>query len=241
MKRILSFLLAAAVLAGPSLLQAAPTAEDLIKEHMKALGGADAYKKIKTRQMKGVIDIPMQGISAEMVIMSKAPDKQRTEIDIPGMGKVVEGCDGKTAWSQNPWTGLMDKTGAQLKQAQQQAEFYRDIELLTRYTGWTLKGKETIDGKSTDVLEGKTKEGTVDTLFLDEKTHLLVQLKAEVESEQGRMTVVSKLSDYRDVDGIKMPHSIKIEAGPGGFNMTVKEIKHGLALDDKLFSKPAAQ
>ncbi len=239
MKKALPLLLAAAVFAGHSQLLAAPSAEDLIKEHIKAIGGAEAFKKVKTRQMKGVIDIPMQGISADMVIMSKAPDKQRTEIDIPGMGKVVEAYDGKIAWSQNPWTGLIEKSGGQLKQAQQQAEFYRDVELLSRYTGWTLKGKETVDGKSTDVLEGKTKEGTVDVMYLDDKTHLLVQLKAEAETEQGRMTVISKMGDYRDVDGLKMPHSIKIEAGPGGFNMTVKEIKHDLALDDKLFSKPA--
>jgi hypothetical protein len=170
--------------------------------------------------------------------MSKAPDKQRTELDIPGMGKVVEGYDGKVAWSQNPFTGLIEKSGGQLKQARQQADFYRDVELLTRYTGWTHKGKETIDGKATDVLEGKSKEGTTDLLYLDEKTRLLVQIKTEAETPQGKIPVISKLSDYRDVDGLKLPYKIAVEAGPEGFNMTVTEIKHGLALDDKLFSKP---
>lgn len=76
-------------------------------------------------------------------------------------------------------------------------------------------------------------------MYVDDQTHLLVQLKAEAETEQGKMTVVSKLSDYRDVDGVKVPFSINVEAGPGGFKMTVKEIKHGLELDDKLFAKPA--
>lgn len=239
MKKLFAYTLAAAVLVAHSSLVAAPSAEDLIKEHIKALGGVDAHKKVKTRQMKGVIEIPMQGISADMTIMSKAPDKQRTEIDLPGMGKVIEGFDGKIAWSQNPFTGLLEKSGGQLKQARQQAEFYRDVELLTRYTGWTLKGQETIDGKPTNVLEGKNKDGGVDVLYLDEQTHLLVQLKAEAETEQGKMQVTSKMSDYREVDGLKMPHSIKIEAGPAGFNMKVKEIKHGLDLDDKLFAKPA--
>lgn len=238
MKKLLSFLLAAAVFAGNSPLQAAPSAEELLKEHIQALGGVDAFKKVTTRQMKAVIEIPGAGITADMTIMSKAPDKQRSEIDIPGMGKIIEGYDGKIAWSQNPFMGLVEKSGGQLKQAQQQADFYRDVELLTRYTGWTLKGKETIDGKATDVLEGKSKEGTTDRLYLDEKTRLLVQIKTEVETPQGKVPVVSKLSDYRDVDGLKLPHKIAVEAGPEGFNMTVKEIKHGLALDDKLFSKP---
>ncbi len=238
MKKLLPFLLAAAVFAGHSPLQAAPSAEELLQEHIKALGGADAFKKITTRQMKAEIEIPGAGIKAGMTIMSKAPDKQRTEIDIPDMGKVVEGYDGKVAWSQNPFLGIIEKSGGQLKQARQQADFYRDVELLTRYTGWTHKGKETIDGQTTDVLEGKSKEGTTDLLYLDEKTRLLVQIKTEAETPQGKIPVISKLSDYRDVDGLKLPHKIAVEAGPEGFKMTVKEIKHGIALDDKLFSKP---
>lgn len=240
MKKLLPFLLAAAVFAGPSSLLAAPTAEDLIKEHIAAIGGTEAHRKIKTRQIKAVFDFPTQGLVADMTIMSKAPDKQRTEIDIPGMGKIVEGFDGKVAWSQNPFTGLIEKSGGQLKQAQQQADFYRDVELLTRYASWTLKGKETIDGKSTDVVEGKTKEGTVDVLYLDEKTRLLVQLKTEMESEQGKSTVTIKPGDYRDVDGLKLPFVTAIDTGPGGvLKMTFKEIKHGMELDDKLFTKPA--
>lgn len=239
MKRLILFLLAAAVFAGNSPLRADPSPEDLIKAHLKAIGGVEAYKKIKTRQIKGVIEIAGQGITADMVITSKAPDKQRTEIDLPGMGKVVEGYDGKVGWSKNPWApGVIEKTGGQLKQAQEQADFYRDVELLSRYSEWTYKGRETIDGNSTDVIEGKAKDGSVDTMYLDEKTHLLTQLKTIAETEQGKTTVISKLGDYREVDGIKLPHLINIEAGPGGFKMTVKEIKQGLELADSLFSKP---
>lgn len=238
MKRLLPILVAAAVLAGNSPLQAAPSPEALIKEHLKAIGGVDAYKKIKTRRLKAVIEMPAQGLNADMVIMSKAPDKQRTEIDLPGMGKVVEGYDGKVGWMQNPFSGITEKTGGQLKQAKQQADFYRDVELLSHYSDWTYKGKETIDGKSNDVVEGKANDGTVDTMYLDEDTHLLTQLKTITDTEQGKATIISKLSDYREVDGIKLPHKIEIQAGPAGFKMTVKEIKQGIELDDSLFTKP---
>lgn len=239
MKKLLSLTLAAAYLAGLSHVSAAPSADDLIKDHIKAAGGVDAHKKLKSRQMKAVIEIPMMGVSADMTISSKAPNKQRTEIDIPGMGKIIEGYDGKIAWSQNPWTGLIEKSGGQLDQARQQADFYSDIELATRFASWTLKGKETVNGKVTDVLEGKAKDGKVETLYLDEKTHLMLQRKADAETPEGKVSVTTKLDDYRDVDGIKVPYSISTEAGPGGFNMKVKEVKHGMELDDKLFVKPA--
>lgn len=238
MKRLLPILAAAALLAGYSPLQAAPSPEALIKEHLKAIGGVDTYKKIKTRRMKAVIEMPGQGFNADMVILSKAPDKQRTEIEVPGMGKVVEGYDGKIAWMQNPVAGIMEKTGDQLKQAQQQADFYRDVELLSRYSEWTYKGRESIDGKSNDVIEGKAKDGSVDTMYLDEGTHLLTQLKSIADTEQGKTTIIYKPSDYREVDGIKLPHKIEIQAGPADVKMTVKEIKQGIELDDSLFTKP---
>ena len=240
MKPLLSLTLAAACLASISQVSAAPSADDLIKEHLKAIGGVDTHKKFKTRQMKGVIEIQMMGTSADMTITSKAPNKQRTEIDLPGMGKIVEGYDGKVAWSQHPWTGLIEKTGGQLEQAKQQADFYSDIELSTRFASWTLKGKETINGKVTDVLEGKTKDGKVEQLYLDEKTHLMLQRKADAETPEGKVSVTTKLDDYRDVDGIKMPFAINVEAGPSGFKMAVKEVKHGMDLNDTLFAKPAA-
>jgi hypothetical protein len=103
-----------------------------------------------------------------------------------------------------------------------------------------LKEQETVDGKAAHVIEGKSREGSVDVLYLDAKTHLLVQLKTEMAVEgQGQITVLSKPSDYREVDGLKLPHLITVEAGPGGsFKLTVKEIKHGIELDDKLFVKP---
>jgi hypothetical protein len=240
MKKLLLLSLAAAFLAGNP-LSAAPSGEELIKKHLKAIGGEEAHRKLKTRQMKGVIQIPAMGLAADMVLTLKAPDKQRVDIDIPGMGKVSEGYDGKIAWASNAMLGgVIEKSGAALKEAKKQADFYRDIDLMTRYESWTLKGKETVDGKSTHMIEGKSKEGTTDVLYLDEQTHLIVQLKVETETDEGRVVVTSRLGDYKEVDGIQVPHSISVEAEAGGFNMKVTEVKHGLELDDKLFAKPAA-
>jgi hypothetical protein len=76
-------------------------------------------------------------------------------------------------------------------------------------------------------------------LYLDEESHLLLQLKTESATAQGPVQVVSKMSDYRKIDGLMLAFSIKVEAGPSGFNMTVKEIKQNVPMEDALFAKPA--
>jgi outer membrane lipoprotein-sorting protein len=236
MKISVSALLVGAFLAGSTFTIHAASAEDLIKEHLKAIGGVEAHKKIKTRVLKGKLDIPAQGVTAAMIIQTKAPNKMRTELEFPGVGKIVEGFDGKVAWSNNPFTGLTEKPADQQAQAKRQADFYRDVELLDRYESWTLKGEETVNGKSTHVLEGKSKEGTTDTFYLDEKTHLIVQMKTR---ESGSDATI-QLSDHRTVDGLKVPFSIEFDAGAAGnFSLKIDEVQHGVTLDDALFAFPS--
>jgi zinc protease len=236
MKISVSALLVGVFLAGSTFVLQAASAEELIKEHLKAIGGVEAHKKIKSRVLKGKLDIPAQGVSAAMIIQTKAPNKMRTELDLPGVGKIVEGFDGKVAWSNNPFTGLGEKPADQQDQAKRQADFYRDVELLDRYESWTLKGKEMVNGKSAHVLEGKSKEGTTDTFYLDEKTHLMVQMKTR---ETGSDTTI-QLSDHRTVDGLKVPFSIDVDAGAAGtFALKIDEVKHDVPLDDALFAFPS--
>jgi zinc protease len=236
MKSTVSALLVGAFLAGSTFTLHAASAEDLIQEYIKAIGGVEAHKKIKTRVLKGTLDIPAQGVSAPMTIQAKAPDRMRTEIDLPGLGKIVEGFDGKLAWSNNPFTGLTKKPADQQAQAKRQADFYRDVELLDRYESWTLKGKQTVNGKSTHVIEGKSKEGTTDTFYLDETTHLIVQMKSR---ESGSDTII-QLSDHRSVDGLKIPFSIDVDAGAAGsLSLRVDQVQHDVSLNDSLFAFPS--
>jgi outer membrane lipoprotein-sorting protein len=44
-------------------------------------------------------------------------------------------------------------------------------------------------------------------------------------------------SDYRDVDGIKLPfRTVNSNASQGDIVMTIRTVKHNVAIDDKLFA-----
>ncbi len=238
MKNPFQIILAAALLSGGITLHAAPSAEEILKEHVKAIGGEAAFKKMKSREMVAVFDIPAQGISADMKITTKAPNKMRTELDIPGMGKIVEGFDGTVAWSQNPFTGLMEKEGDQLKQAKEQADFYRDVEIAKRYETWTVKGKEKVGDKDAFVLVGSSADGSKETMFVDAESYLLLKVTATADTPSGKMDTSSTLSNYQTIDGLKLPFNIDIESAAGNMTMKIKSVKNNVEAPDTLFGKP---
>jgi zinc protease len=236
MKRIVSTSIAALWLAIPSLTLDAASAEDLLRAHAKAIGGVEAHKKLTSRVLKGELRMPEQGLTGQILIQAKAPDKLRTELDIPGVGKMIEGYDGKVAWSDNPFVGLMEKPAEQLAQVRRQADFYRDVELFSRYESWMVQGKETVAGKPVHVLEGKSKDGSTETIYLDQVSHRIAQAR----TYDAGVEATIRLQEYREVDGVTIPFRIEINAGPAGnFLILLSEVKHGVALDDKLFAMPS--
>jgi outer membrane lipoprotein-sorting protein len=236
MKTFATVALATLLMAGSTTILPAVSVQDLIQAHYKAIGGVEAHKRIESRVMKAQIEIQSQDFSAELLIQAKAPNKLRSELNIPNAGKIVEGYDGKRAWSANPFTGVSEKPADQQAMARRQADFYQGVELHTRVESWSFRGQEQINGKRANVIEGRTKDGAIETLYLDEKSHLIVQMKVN----EGGQEIVTRFDDYREVDGLKIPFSIQVDAGSGQvFELTIKEVKHGVELNDSLFVIPA--
>lgn len=239
MKKLFPFLAAAVIVAGNFSIQAAPTVDEIIARHLKAIGGVETYKKIKTRRIEAVFDLPALGAPADMTILSKAPDKMHTTMDIPNMGTITEGYDGSVAWTKNPLSGITEKTGGQLKQTQRQADFYRDVEFQSRYATLEYSGTESVNGKPAYVLKGTYEDGSVESLYIDSESYLMVQVAAAVELPTGKANTTIRLGDYREVDGIQIPFSIQmIEPPEAAFTMTIKAVKHNVPVDDQIFKKP---
>lgn len=238
MKKFLSPALIASFLAAAVSVSAADSAEAVLKKHVDALGGEAAHMKVKTRKIVATMDLPGLG-AVDVSITYKAPDKMRTEVNIPNMGKVVEAYDGKVAWTQSPFTGLIEKQGSQLEQAKSQADFYRDVQIAKRFDNWKVKGNEVVEGKDTIVLEGSSAGKDSETLYLDAKTYLIVRVDGSTDTPEGKTKASNYPSDYRDVDGLKMPHTVRVTTDAGGLSINIKEIKHGVDAPDSLFSKPA--
>ena len=246
MKRILttlSFCLALSVAAfaqgGQAKPDAMPTAEQLFEKHAQAVGGKAAIQKHNSRVAKGTFNIPAMGMSGATESYSKAPNKSMSMVTLDGIGTFLQGYDGKVAWGNDPMQGLRELSGGELAIAKRDADFYGDLKLKEAYPKATVKGKEKIGDREAYVVEATPTEGLPEKLYFDTQTGLLVRRDFTLSSPQGEIPTETYLEDYKEVDGIKVPHTIRQTNPMISFTIKVTEIKHDVPIDDAKFVKPS--
>src|SRR5688572_7444771 len=139
---------------------ALPTADQILDKYVQAIGGKSAIEKQTSRVSKGSFEIPAVGASGTAEIFEKAPNKNAAIINIPGFGVVQEGFDGKTAWAQDPQSGLREKAGAELAAAKLDGEFYKPIRFKQLYPKMVVKGKDKVGERDVFVVEATPVESS---------------------------------------------------------------------------------
>ena len=103
-----------------------------------------------------------------------------------------------------------------------------------------MEGDDEVNGKECYVLKLDKKNGQTDYYYIDKENYLIRQLGISRPVNGAPMEVEVLLSDYRDVDGYKMPFVTEQRSGGQTF-MTLKmdQAEANVELDDSLFSKPS--
>ncbi len=258
MKRLLITLVALAVVALPALAQEPPakpeakapeaaapeklpTIDEILDRYVESVGGKAALEKVTSRQMSGTFDIPAFNVTGTLKTYAKAPNKNAMSVDVPGFGIVQRGFDGAVAWEQDPTSGLREITGAELSARKRDADLHAELHLKSLFSKLTVKSKEKVGEKEAWLVEATPAEGNAEKMYFDVKSGLLLRHDAEREGPQGSALLETSFDNYKEVDGVKIPFTIR-QSNPA-FEMTIKidEIKHNVEIEDAKFVKPAAQ
>jgi len=220
---------------------ALPSVEQIVSRYMEAVGGLTAWKKLSSRVSMGTIEVTSMNLSGTVVIHEKAPDKILTIIVIAGSA-FREGFDGAVGWSEDPADGLRQQAGAELAEAKRQSDFYAPFDLRSHYSKLTVLGSEKVSDNNTYEVEGTLPEGgEPDKLYFDARTGLPARLVSQHHTPEGVSQLQEDFSDYRDVDGVKLPFTISQVSVQSSFTVRINEVHHNVALEDGEFSKPAVQ
>ena len=218
-----------------------PAVDSILDKFVEASGGKSAMEKIKSRTIKG--DLDLMGSTADWVLEAKAPDKQFSGFNNSILGVVADGFDGTVAWSKNQ-SGVRVKEGEELAKTKRDAEFYRYLNLKKLYPDLGYKGTDKVDGEEVHVLESKPSASNKERFSFSTKSNLLIRQESEFEGPQGKVSLTVRLTDFRPVDGIKYAHSLKFKISTGEqeleFAIKVKEVKHNMAIEDAKFVKPTS-
>ncbi len=233
-----------------ALLLAAPvfgaekgTVDGVLEKYVKAIGGKEAWNKVESRSIQAEFEGP-GGATSGWSLQAKTPNKRLTRMASSPWGVLLDGFDGRTAWSKND-NGVQTKDGDELSRAKREADFRREVRLKELYPDLVFKGTETLDGDEVQVLESKPTPSSQERFSFSAKTGFLVRQQSASRNAQGDDTRVAiRFSDYRAVDGLLYPHLQRLKFVAAGreleFVMKVKAVKHNEEFEDSSFSKPSA-
>ena len=208
---------AAAALLVPSATYA-QTADEIVAKNIAAKGGEAKLKSVQTLRQRGTITI--QGQTAQLMSVAKRPNLSRQEINIMGT-TITMAFDGSKAWMLNPMVGPepVEMPAEQAEMIKDQADIDGPLmDYKAKGSMVELVGLEDAGGKKAFRLR-VTRKGLPPTeIFIDSTTYL--DIKA-VSTVPGSGTMELVFGDYRSVDGMMVPFSVKSTAA----GMTVSELK----------------
>jgi len=225
--------------ATPAPTPAAPTGDQILAKYIEALGGQAAIDKMKTLVMKGTFT-GFNGAALPYEVDLAAPDKFYINVTAQ-QGTVERGFDGKAGWEKGP-RGLNDLMNPVLDDLKSTFLFYRNIKLKEQFTRLRGGRRDKIGDRDVIVVIGTTADNHREQLFFDAETGLLRRRMSYLETPIGVIPNQIDFEDYRDVDGVKLPFTVKVSSVEPGLvsTRTYTEIKLNAPVDDAKFKMPAA-
>ncbi|MCZ2155018.1 MAG: hypothetical protein LC114_14145 [Bryobacterales bacterium] len=237
---LLSLSISSTTLAGQTLspAQSEAKADQILERFLNTTGELEAIKSQTTRRDRGRMTLTGMGVSGEVEVLSKAPDKSRMTMKIAGIGEITEAYDGKTAWVQDPIQGYREKTGLELAATARQADFFMAANYKKHFPRREWLGVETLDGVKVDRIRLYPAEGSPETWFVAQESGLLVRMDSVANMPQGDIESQVYLEDYKNVDGVLEPMRIRVVNPLAPITMELTSSETNVELDDALFASP---
>jgi len=224
----------------PTVAPVEVTVDQVLERYVQACGGKEALEKVTSRISRGTVEIPAAGVRGTFESYAQAPNKVAVVIELPGLGTIQEGFDGAVAWVKDPFTGVREKSGRELSATRLDADFYKPLRLKELYPKIALKGKEKVDGSEVYVLEATPAEGGSERWYFDIATGLLKRVDVEREGPQGKIPLEVHLEDYREVDGLRLPFTVRQVSPVFSVILKTEEVKHNVPIEGGKFAKPTS-
>ncbi len=227
-------------LAVPAMLaaQALPKAETILDRSIEVTGGKATLAAKKSAIIKGTFEMPAAGLKATMTVYRAEPNLTLSEVDIPNMGKIREGFDGKNAWGINPMQGPQVKQGAEKIAAEREAFFHaenwREV-----YKSVQTQATETVEGEPCYKVLATPHKGEPATHYYSVKTGFLVKVTTKLVTAMGEMPMEMVSKDYKKAGDVLMPHTMVNNAAGQTFTITFTSVEWNKPIEKSTFDAPA--
>lgn len=209
------------------------TASDVFANHIKAMGGVDALKKVKSYEQKGKMS--MGPMALDMNIRVKDSKKFRMTMSMGGQEFMKQIFDGtKGIMSQGPQKMEMDAD--MIAETKQQMDLLAEMNYEKNGYSGIVKGVDNIDGQALYVIDLKKPDGSFVTEYYNVQSGLKYK-SVSVEEEGGESFISETIyKEYAKSGDIMFARKITQIAGPQIIDISVDEMVINPKIDDKDFS-----
>jgi zinc protease len=220
-----------------------PAGDKIMDNFVKSTGGKAAHNRVKNSVAKGRFEMPAAGMSMVFERYSAPPNKLYMKITSPQMGAMEQGTIDGVAWSTNPMMGAQIMEGDQADQMFREAVFNADLNWRKIYSEAKTIELTEFDGMPCYKVELVAKSGSNSFAFFEKDTWLRRGSESTVDNPMGKMTITAKAKDYKEVDGVMIPHKIEqtISGGPMTQQVviTFDSVEHNADIPADRFDLPA--
>ena len=222
--------------AAPALAQKKPpSAEKIVDNYLKAIGGKKSAAALKDATYEWIIHFNGQPFGTAR-LQRKAPASERWDLTF-GNGQIVSATNTRSAWEIGLDNHMRTLTGPESAAAKLRASLdssrlinFKKSNVLARVMSVGDLGSE-----PAYIVEFSTRSGARFHYYFSVKTSLLTKITGDI-----RNTRVL-FDDYRLERGILEPHRLRMNLdGSGELTLLLQSVRYDTGIDDRVFDPPAA-
>jgi hypothetical protein len=214
---------------------AAQSADGIVKQAAKAMGGEQAIRRVKTWEATGVVTRQRDGAVGRYRCAAMRPDFYAVNVEIAGI-ETGAGFTGKSSWLRDRRGGLRTLTGGASDAFHAEA-FYRNnrwLDYKKHGAKLVYTGAENVNGAPARAVTMIDARGVKIRMLFDVASGLPV--KEELPAGDGLKTF--EYGDYRPIEGVMEPFAITLNDGGERYEIKLDYGPRNRQLDRKLFDFP---
>lgn len=222
----------------PSLAAGLPEARAIIARYVDALGGREALLARRSARTSATVEIPAQGVSGKLEVFAAMPERVAVRLELPGLGVVQSGYDGKVGWSIHPALGPRLVEGDELKGLIEMARFHGELHEEPG-TAMTTVGEELFEGRTAWKVRVLGADSAERYEYFDRETGLLAGSTQKHKSPRGEMEVTSLSAEYRKFGNILVATKETQRSPMGSQTVTTVTLEYNVVPDSAFVLPPA--
>jgi photosynthetic reaction center cytochrome c subunit len=212
-----------------------PRADQILNKYVEALGGADAIRNLTTLVETATTTIASTETTVE--IFDRSPDKRSVITHLPS-GDNFTVFDGVESWIAGPNRPLRKMPSADLPGAKMDADLQFALHTQEFFGKLKAAPSEKLNGEDAYQFIGERDGQPTGRLYFSKESGLLLRVLRYSASPLGLNPTRIDYSDYRPVEGVKIPYRWTAAQAFGQFTIQVTDAKINVPVDEQKFEKP---